>query len=126
MRVVESRVRQFPVLQTEPNFPILGYPVSGKHVVSAGDRATAEAARELLWLGGNAFDSAVGAVFTSMVAESTLTSAACGGCLLALPRESEPVLFDFFVDMPSGESSRNDLDFFSVFVDFGCSDGSRS
>ena len=93
--------------------------MSGKHVVSAGDRATAEAARELLWLGGNAFDAAVGAVFTSMVAESTLTSAAGGGCLLALPRDSEPVLFDFFVDMPSGKLSRSDLDFFSVFGDFG-------
>ena len=44
--------------------------MKSKNVVAGGHKATAEAAQELLWLGGNAFDAAVGAVFTAMVAES--------------------------------------------------------
>ena len=63
---------------------------------------TVGAAREVLEAGGNAVDGAVAGAFTSMVAEPTLTSAGGGGCLLAWPKAGEPVLFDFFVDMPTG------------------------
>ena len=46
--------------------------------VAAGDKTTANAAMEILKDGGNAFDAAVCAVFTSMISEYTLTGA-CGG-----------------------------------------------
>ncbi len=89
-----------------------------KNVVAAGDEVTALAAQELLWLGGNAFDAAVGAVFTSMVAEPALTSAGGGGHFMACPESGDPVLYDFFVEMPSGKVN-SALDFFSVDIDFG-------
>lgn len=89
-----------------------------KNVVAAGDKVTAQTAQELLWLGGNAFDAAVGAVFTSMVAEPALTSAGGGGHFMACPESGNPVLFDFFVEMPSGKVT-SALDFFSVDIDFG-------
>ena len=90
-----------------------------RHVIAAGDRVTAEAAQEVLWLGGNAFDGAVAAVFTAMVSESTLTSAGGGGCFLASPLDRPPRLFDFFVDMPSRKVVSEELDFFGISVDFG-------
>ena len=48
--------------------------------IAAGDRSTLESALEILKSGGNAFDAAVGAVFTSMTSEFALTSAG-GGAL---------------------------------------------
>ena len=44
-----------------------------KNIIAAGDKTTVEAAKEILWLGGNAYDAAVAAVFTSMTAEPALT-----------------------------------------------------
>ena len=85
--------------------------------IAAGDRSTLESALEILKSGGNAFDAAVGAVFTSMTSEFALTSAGGGGSLLAFPNNSEPILFDFFVNaLPPNKKS---LDFFPVSVDFG-------
>jgi gamma-glutamyltranspeptidase/glutathione hydrolase len=89
-----------------------------KHHVAAGDPATARAARALLEAGGNAFDAAVAAMFTAMVAEPTLTSAGGGGHLMACPAEGTPMCFDFFCDMPSGQPE-GALDFQGVWVDFG-------
>jgi gamma-glutamyltranspeptidase/glutathione hydrolase len=89
-----------------------------KHHVAAGDPATAQAARSLLEAGGNAFDAAVAAMFTAMVAEPTLTSAGGGGSLMAYPAQGVPMCFDFFVDMPSGQPE-GPLDFEGVWADFG-------
>ena len=89
-----------------------------KHHVAAGDPTTAQAARSLLEAGGNAFDAAVAAMFTAMVAEPTMTSAGGGGTLMACPTQGAPVCFDFFVDMPSGQPE-GPLDFEGVWADFG-------
>ena len=91
--------------------------MSDKHHVAAGDAATARAAQIVLESGGNAYDGAVAAMFTAMVAEPTLTSAGGGGHLMACPAEDRPVLFDFFVDMPGGQLQEEN--FFPVEVDFG-------
>ena len=72
--------------------------------IAAGDRPTLESALEILKSGGNAFDAAVGAVFTSMTSEFALTSAGGGGSLLAFPNNSEPILFDFFVNFQLDEN----------------------
>ena len=90
-----------------------------KHVVAAGDRTTAEAAQRILESGGNAFDAAVAAVFTAMVAKPGLICAKGGGHFLAVPALGEPILFDFFVDMPRKKFEASDLDSLSVNVDFG-------
>ncbi len=89
-----------------------------KNVVAAGHQVTAEAAREILWLGGNAFDAAVGAVFAAMVAEFGLTSAGGAGYLMASREGGLPIVYDFFVEMPRGRML-DSLDFFAVEVDFG-------
>lgn len=85
--------------------------------IAAGDKHTLESALEILRLGGNAFDAAVGAVFTSMTSEFALTSAGGGGALLAFPKNLDPILFDFFVNtIPTTNTT---LDFFPIEVDFG-------
>jgi gamma-glutamyltranspeptidase / glutathione hydrolase len=69
-----------------------------KGVVAAGHHLTAETGAEVLRNGGNAFDAAVSAVLTSLVAESTLTGLGAGGFLLAHTADGEDHLLDFFVE----------------------------
>jgi gamma-glutamyltranspeptidase / glutathione hydrolase len=73
--------------------------------VAAGHPATLRAARDVLEKGGNAFDAAVAAGFTAAVAEPTLSSLGGGGFLLAVPSGGDPVLHDFFVDVPGGSTA---------------------
>jgi gamma-glutamyltranspeptidase/glutathione hydrolase len=69
-------------------------------VVAAGHPRTAEAGAAALRAGGNAVDAAVAAVLASFSTEPLLTGLGAGGhMLVALPGE-EPVLLDFFVEMP--------------------------
>lgn len=93
--------------------------MSGVHSVAAGDAATVDAAEEILRAGGNAFDAAVGAAFAAMVAEPVLTSPGGGGHMLACPHDQPPILFDFFVDMPSRQYSEDSAGFFPIEIDFG-------
>ena len=86
--------------------------------IAGGEKSTVDAAFQILENGGNAFDATVGAVFTSMVSEYTLTGPGGGGAFLACPVNCEPTLFDFFVDTPPPQNEK-DLDFFSIQVDFG-------
>ena len=89
-----------------------------KNIVAAGDRLTAEAAKEVLVKGGNAFDAAVGAVFAAYMSEPALTSPAGGGFLVAYsPEDSKPVLYDFFVETPPLRVKEPEL--YPVEVDFG-------
>ena len=86
--------------------------------IAAGDKTTVNAAMEILKDGGNAFDATVCAVFTAMTSEYTLTGACGGGIMLAYPKESEPLVFDYFVNTPKTKSVK-DLGFFRIEVDFG-------
>ena len=86
--------------------------------IAGGEQTTVQTAVDIFEMGGNAFDAAVGAVFTSMVSECNLTGPGGGGALLACPVDEDPVLFDFFVDTPPPQPDK-ELDFFSVWVDFG-------
>ena len=52
-----------------------------------------------------------------MLAEPVLTSAGGGGFLNAYPADGKPILFDFFVNTPSG--SVDNIDFIETIVDFG-------
>jgi gamma-glutamyltranspeptidase/glutathione hydrolase len=88
-----------------------------KGIVAAGDRLTAQAGAEALRAGGNAFDAAVAACFAAPMAEPALTSAGGGGFLLAVEKGKEPVLYDFFVDVPPKRV--DNPDFYPVLVDFG-------
>ena len=86
--------------------------------IAGGEKSTVNAACQILENGGNAFDAAIGAVFTSMVSEYNLTGLGGGGALLAYPVNSDPVLYDFFVDTLPPQKEKK-LDFFSILVDFG-------
>ena len=79
--------------------------------IAAGNQKTAAAGIEMLQLGGNAFDAAVAAVLASFVTESTLTSAAGGGFLLAHTQANKNILFDFFSQTPRAKKLQSKLDF---------------
>jgi gamma-glutamyltranspeptidase / glutathione hydrolase len=82
--------------------------MGGTAAVAAGHPLTLRAAHDALAAGGNAFDAAVAAGFTSAVAEPMLSGLAGGGFLLAAPVGEEPVLHDFFVDVPGVQADGTD------------------
>ncbi len=88
-----------------------------KGVIAAGDRLTAQAGAQILEEGGNAFDAACAAMLAAPLAEPMLTSLGGGGFLLAHSPDREPVLYDFFVDVPPLRAEPGD--FFPIDVDFG-------
>ncbi len=96
-----------------------------KGVVAAGHDKTVEAGERMLLQGGNAFDAAVAASFTTYVAEPTLTSAGGGGFLLAHQSSGKSCLFDFFTQTPKARNfeSEKDLHFYPITLHFG--DGSQ-
>jgi gamma-glutamyltranspeptidase / glutathione hydrolase len=73
---------------------------STRGCIAAGHPVTAEAGAEILREGGNAVDAAVAAVLASFTAESPLTGLGAGGYMLVSPPGGEPVLLDFFVEVP--------------------------
>jgi gamma-glutamyltranspeptidase / glutathione hydrolase len=94
-------------------------PASG--ICAAGHPLTAEAGARVLREGGNAVDAAIGAMFTSWVAEPLLTGPGAGGYLLVAGAGIEPVLLDFFVAAPGkgrdAAAARGEL--LAVEVSFG-------
>ena len=89
-----------------------------KGIVATGSYESTQAAVDILHAGGNAFDAAVSAVFTSMTSEFALTGVGGGGAMMVHTPRSEPILHDFFVDTPP-RTGNEELDFFGVEVDFG-------
>ena len=89
-----------------------------KGIVSTGSKEATQAGAEILRAGGNAFDAAVAAVFTSMTSEFALTGAGGGGAMMIYTPSKEPIIYDFFVDTPP-RTGKEELDFFDVEVDFG-------
>jgi gamma-glutamyltranspeptidase/glutathione hydrolase len=70
-------------------------------------------------LGGNVFDAVVAAVMAAFVVESTLTSPAGGGFLLAHTQTGQNILFDFFTQTPQQKRDPAAIDFYPVQVNFG-------
>ena len=94
--------------------------MTGRGVVAAGHPVTAAAGAQVLRDGGNAVDAAVAAVLTSFVAEPLLTGFGAGGYLLVVPPGGEPVLLDFFVEVPGrGVAADDRAPLQAVTVDFG-------
>ncbi len=86
-------------------------------VVSAGDINTANAAKEILKIGGNAYDAMVASLLAAPLCEPILTSLGGGGFMMACKDGVEPVIYDFFVDVPPKKIE--DPEFFPIDVDFG-------
>ncbi|MGB3495862.1 MAG: gamma-glutamyltransferase [Elainellaceae cyanobacterium] len=87
--------------------------------IAAGHPQTVEAGVEMFRLGGNVFDATVAAMLASFVAEPALTSIAGGGFLLSHTADGTDTLFDFFSQTPHHRRPLDDVDFYSVDVDFG-------
>ncbi len=88
-------------------------------IVAAGHRLTAESAAAILRSGGNAFDAAIGALFTACVCEPALSSLGGGGFLMAHPRDGKPVLVDFFTQTPATSKAEDEISVDSFVCDFG-------
>jgi gamma-glutamyltranspeptidase/glutathione hydrolase len=89
-------------------------------VVAAGQRDTAEAAAAILRIGGNPVDAAIAACAASLVAEPLLCTAGGAGIMTVALAGAEPLVFDFFSDMPGrGAASAGERDFEAVHVNFG-------
>ncbi len=87
-------------------------------IVAAGHDDTAKAAAAVLKAGGNAFDAALAALFSSCVSEPVLSSLGGGGFLLAHSHNSS-VLYDFFAQTPMQKPPVEELDFSPIVADFG-------
>ncbi|MBD1873224.1 gamma-glutamyltransferase [Nodosilinea sp. FACHB-131] len=87
--------------------------------IAAGHALTAEAGAEMLRQGGNAFDAAIAAAFTACVVESSLTSLAGGGFLLAHTAAGDNRLFDFFCQTPRSQKTERSPDFYPIHANFG-------
>jgi gamma-glutamyltranspeptidase/glutathione hydrolase len=88
-------------------------------VVAAGHPLTAEAGLTILQQGGNAFDAAIAASLMACVTESTLTSLAGGGFLLAYTAQGQSKLYDFFSQTPRQQRPASEVDFYPIEADFG-------
>jgi gamma-glutamyltranspeptidase/glutathione hydrolase len=91
-----------------------------KGVVAAGHELTARAGVEMLKEGGNAFDAALAAAFTSFVCEPALTSPGAGGFFMAHTKEGKTILYDFFPNMPgiNRDLEKGEKHFYSGVVKF--------
>lgn len=90
-----------------------------KGVVAAGHSTTAEAARQVLRDGGNAFDAVLAAVCAACVAEPVLASLGGGGFLLAHTGDNRARVYDFFVHTPRQFAPVDETDFYPILADFG-------
>jgi len=89
-------------------------------VVAAGHPLSAEAGAAALRAGGNAVDAALGAMLTSFAAEPLLTGLGAGGYMLVALAGQEPVLLDFFVEVPGrGADPAARAELVPVDVSFG-------
>lgn len=93
-------------------------------MVASGHPLVSQAAMDIMEAGGNAYDAAVAAGFTSAVAEPALTGLGGGGFLLAHTSGGESAVFDFFSNTPGLGLAETDLEphFFPVTVQFSGSD----
>ncbi|HKG39924.1 MAG TPA: gamma-glutamyltransferase [Conexibacter sp.] len=100
---------------------------SARGVVAAGHPLSAEAGAEVLRAGGNAVDAALGAMLAAFAAEPLLTGLGAGGYMLVVPGDgslwpgvSEPVLLDFFIEVPGrGADHAQRAELVPVDVSFG-------
>jgi len=88
-------------------------------VAASGSPEVSQTAVEILQAGGNAFDAALGALCTAVIAEPLLASLGGGGFLLAMPGSGSPLVYDFFCQTPAKRRPDKELDFYPIMADFG-------
>jgi gamma-glutamyltranspeptidase/glutathione hydrolase len=97
----------------------MGLTAARRGIVAAGHSVTAEAGREMLAAGGNAFDAVLAAMLAACVAEPVLASLGGGGFLLARAAGRQPEVFDFFTQTPHRKRAPGDIEFRPILADFG-------
>ena len=90
-----------------------------KGIISAGHPKTVEAAETILKSGGNAFDAALAALYTSCVVEPVLSSLGGGGFLLAKTQQEKIITYDFFTQSPITKKPISEIDFYPIIANFG-------
>ena len=88
-------------------------------VAASGSREVSQTAVEILEAGGNAFDAALGALCTAVIAEPLLASLGGGGFLVSMPASGAPLVYDFFCQTPAQRRPENEIDFYPIMADFG-------
>ncbi len=88
-------------------------------VAASGSSEVSQTAVEILEAGGNAFDAALGALCTAVIAEPLLASLGGGGFLLAMPGSGSPLVYDFFCQTPAQRRPEKEIDFYPIMADFG-------
>lgn len=87
--------------------------------IAAGHEVTADIAAEVLRAGGNAYDAAVAALFSTYVTETMMSSAGAGGFAHIYTSKKESFVLDFFCHTPAHNQITDSLDFEPIIVDFG-------
>ena len=77
--------------------------------IATGSKEASETALNILKLGGNAFDAAIGAVFTSMTSEFSLTGPFVCGVCIGNEKNGTPFAYDFFVDCPNSMKTKKEF-----------------
>ncbi len=90
-----------------------------KGTIAAGHHATAQAAADILGIGGNAYDAAIAAFFASFIAEPCMSSAGGGAFANILTQTGESVLLDFFCQTPLHKRPISEIEFVPMTVNFG-------
>lgn len=88
-----------------------------KGVVAAGDPRSAKAGAQILEQGGNAYDAALAVMLAAPICEPLFTSLGGGGFMLGLEKDKDPLLYDFFVEVP--KKRLEEPEFYPIYVDFG-------
>ncbi|MEE8339875.1 MAG: gamma-glutamyltransferase [Xanthomonadales bacterium] len=88
-------------------------------VAASGSLEVSRTAVKILEAGGNAFDAALGALCTAVIAEPLLASLGGGGFLLAMPGTGSPLVYDFFCQTPAQRRPEKEIDFYPIMADFG-------
>jgi len=89
-------------------------------VIAAGHELSARAGADALRAGGNAVDAVIAAMLTAFCCEPLLTGLGAGGYMLVVSGAGEPVLLDFFVEMPGrGSPPGGAAELVPVEISFG-------
>ncbi|BDS14285.1 gamma-glutamyltransferase [Aureispira anguillae] len=88
-------------------------------IIAAGHEQTAHAAALILKDGGNAFDAAIAAFFTSFISEPCMSSPGGGAFANILTATGQSVFLDCFCQTPQKKRPISEIDFGPMVVNFG-------